>query len=93
MVNCDTCVRAKPKHDERLDALGYIECKASANADTLMAAFNMYSVERRSTVPFKVVGAKGYPESVWPFQFQPASIEQCEGYIPIDKSQGLDSAG
>jgi len=83
MAICDGCARAKAKREEHLAVEGYIECRASDDAGQLLQAFTMYTKDRRSTIPFLVVGVPGHPGSAWPLQFQPDSIVQCDGRVQI----------
>jgi hypothetical protein len=79
-MNCAQCNRCRPKREEHLAAEGYVECKATRDSTLLLAAFNEYATNRRSTAIFVVEGVAQHPGSAWPFQFQPDSIASCAGF-------------
>lgn len=84
-VDCLACARCRKKREDHLAAENYIECKASENAEDLLAAFESYRVTRRSSIPFEVVGVPNHPHSAWPFLLQPDSIESCAGHLPKEQ--------
>lgn len=77
-MDCLECKNCRPKLDS--DLTDYVECKATHNADVILAAFWQFSTHRESDFPFRVKSVPGHIDSVWPFQFKPESIEMCEGF-------------
>ena len=84
-MNCVDCQRAsRPKTDEHGHENGHIECKASADSNVLMLAFDTYAKSRQCVVPFVVFGVPERHDSAWPLLFHPDTIARCEGFAPRD---------
>lgn len=83
MADCPSCQRMRPKTEPHLAADGYVECKASADPGLLLAAFSAYARTRQVDEPFVVHGIPGHPQSAWPLQFVPSSIQRCDGFARV----------
>lgn len=79
---CLSCARARQK----LERAGLIECKIrEVPASELLVAFYAFQDQKGwVNTPFVVRVTWDGRDNAWPFQFDPAVIVECEGWIAAD---------
>lgn len=75
MVDCLAC----PHHRARIEAPGFVECKAPMETAAILPAFYTYFQNGRVEDPFEVTRRPGVSAEAgaWPLQFRPDSLAFC----------------